>query len=714
MRARLVLPVASLLLCASCGGDRSVSPAGASPTSEAQADWFVDRAEASGLKFTHVNGMEGKFYYAEVIAPGTALFDYDHDGDLDVYLVQGGMLGTESRIPSPESRFEWWRSALSERPRVNEEGTRTLRFTDVTAESGIASRGYGMGVATGDFNNDGCVDLYLTSLGPNQLFRNNCNGTLRPTYRGQAGTDDPSWSVSAAFLDYDRDGWLDLFVGNYLSWRVDSSTPCFTPSGRPDYCSPNVYQPQPSRLLHNNRDGTFTDVTTASGIAREFGPALGVSTADFNGDGWIDLYVANDGQPNLLWINQRNGTFKNTGLLSGTALSSHGKAKAGMGVDAGDFDNDGDEDLFVTNLTGEGNDLYVNDGSGLFDEQSARSGLGGASRGYTGFGTAWFDIDNDGWLDTLTVNGAVQTIEALRRVNDPFPLHQRKLLFRNPGTADDSRMSPRAAVLHSSYPRLAAAPRSATSTMTATSTCWWPTTTDQLVSSPTKSAAEITGSGFGLWGKPNSQLPTSNSQLPTPNCLRTHRLETCSAPASASFETMAQPSRDELDRMEATRRQAIRECSWDLANRPVLHACESCGRAARPKSGARWPSIATPLSQRAAGSEPPLGQRPTPNSQLPKGSRPVWKLGVGSWRLGVVICLLTLVVSGCDSRREPPAQTPALPPVSLPDLSQMDKAVQQQIGDSYRTLTSFDRQSCYTARRSRPCVRRDRQTAHGR
>ncbi len=432
MRARLVLPVASLLLCASCGGDRSVSPAGASPTSEAQADWFVDRAGASGLKFTHVNGMEGKFYYAEVIGPGTALFDYDHDGDLDVYLVQGGMLAPnpESRVPNPGSSGggRLFRNDLS----VNEDGTRTLRFTDVTAESGIATRGYGMGVAAGDFNNDGCADLYLTHLGPNQLLRNTCNGTFDDVSK-TSGTDDPSWSVSAAFLDYDRDGWLDLFVGNYVSWQIASSAPCFTPSGRPDYCSPNAYQPQPSRLLHNNRDGTFTDVSTASGIAREFGPALGVSTADFNGDGWIDLYVANDGQPNLLWINQRNGTFKNLGLLSGTALSSHGKAKAGMGVDAGDFDNDGDEDLFVTNLTGEGNDLYVNDGAGLFDEQSARSGLGGASRGYTGFGTAWFDIDNDGWLDTLTVNGAVQTIEALRRVNDPFPLHQRKLLFRNPG-----------------------------------------------------------------------------------------------------------------------------------------------------------------------------------------------------------------------------------------------------------------------------------------
>jgi hypothetical protein len=426
---------------AACGTAPASSPAssaGVSPASDVKGDWFVDRAKESGLDFTHVNGMSGKFYYAEIIAPGAAMFDYDNDGDLDVYLAQGQPLGASITPAASPFKGRLFRNDLV----VNPDGTRTLRFTDVTDASGLNAHGYGMGVATGDFNNDGCVDLYLTNLGPNQLFRNNCDGTFTDVSK-QSRLDeaapksgakaDSSWSVSAAFLDYDRDGWLDLFVGNYLSWRAESSMPCFSPSGRPDYCSPNVYQPLPSRLYHNNRDGTFTDVTAAAGITRDFGPALGVSTADFNGDGWIDIYVANDGQPNQLWINQHDGTFKNTGLLSGTALSAHGKAKAGMGVDAADFDNDGDEDLFVTNLTGEGNDLYVNDGKGLFEEQSARSGLGVASRAYTGFGTAWFDIDNDGWLDTLIVNGAVQTMEALRRVNDPFPLHQRKLLFRNLG-----------------------------------------------------------------------------------------------------------------------------------------------------------------------------------------------------------------------------------------------------------------------------------------
>ena len=407
-----------LLTCAGC--EKKPAPNVPAP------EWFSERAEQAGLVFTHVNGMSGKFYYAEIIGSGVALFDADNDGDLDVYFAQGQSL--EPGAASAVGAGRLFRNDLV----VNADGTRTLHFTDVTEPSGLISHGYGMGVATGDFDNDGCVDLYLTNLGRNQLFHNNCDGTFTDvSVRSRTQGDDGNWSVSAAFVDYDRDGWLDLFVGNYLTWTAAASMPCFGPSGRPDYCSPNVYSPQPSRLYHNNRDGTFTDVTKAAGLDKEFGPALGVTTADFDGDGWIDLYVANDGQPNQLWINQHDGTFRNVGMLSGTALSTHGKAKAGMGVDAGDIDNDGDEDLFVANLTGEGDDLYVNNGTALFEEQSGRSGIGPASRPFTGFGAAWFDADNDGWLDVLVANGAVQTIETLRRSNDPFPLHQRKLLLRN-------------------------------------------------------------------------------------------------------------------------------------------------------------------------------------------------------------------------------------------------------------------------------------------
>jgi hypothetical protein len=400
-----------------------------------QSEWFVDRAAETGLDFVHFNGMSGSRYYAEHMGPGVALFDYDNDGDLDVFIVEGQMLGNKPigqalfppRSPLP-MKGRLYRNDLE----VHADGTRTMRFTDVTDASGINASAYGMGVATGDYNNDGCVDLYVTTLGRNQLFRNNCDGTFTDVSK-ESGTDDSGWSSSAAFVDYDRDGWLDLFVGHYLAYSPETNIQCYGVTGKPDYCPPHVYTAQPSHLFHNNRDGTFTDVTAAAGMSTEFGPALGVSTADFNGDGWIDIYVTNDGQQNQMWINQHDGTFRNTGLLSGTALSAEGQAKSSMGVDAGDLDNDGDEDLFVTELTGQGSELYVNDGSGIFVEQGARSGLRFASLPFTGFGTAWFDFDNDGWLDLMTVNGAVTSIEELVRLNDPFPLSQRKQLFRNVG-----------------------------------------------------------------------------------------------------------------------------------------------------------------------------------------------------------------------------------------------------------------------------------------
>jgi hypothetical protein len=412
-----------------------------------RAEWFVDRAADAGLNFTYFNGMSGAVYYAEHMGAGVALFDYDNDGDLDVFLVQGQMLGAgktlkDALFPPKDGksiRGRLYRNDLE----IRTDGSHVPHFTDVTAASGINANGYGMGVAAGDFNNDGCVDLYVTTLGRNQLFRNNCNGTFTDVSKG-SGVDDTGWSSSAAFLDYDRDGWLDLFVGHYLNYSTDTNAKCYSVTGRLDYCPPHMYSAQPSHLYHNNRDGTFTDVTAAAGLAREFGPTLGVSTADFNGDGWIDIYVANDEQPNQLWINQHDGTFKNTGLLSGTALSTEGEAKSSMGVDAADFDNDGDEDLFVTELTGQGANLFVNDGSGIFTDQSAASRLRVATLPSTGFGTAWIDVDNDGWLDLLTINGAVTAIGELVRRHDPFPLHQRKQLFRNLGNGQFEEVSARA------------------------------------------------------------------------------------------------------------------------------------------------------------------------------------------------------------------------------------------------------------------------------
>jgi len=316
--------------------------------------------------------------------------------------------------------------------KVLEDGTRTLRFTDVTDQARIDAREYGMGVATGDFDNDGCVDLYLTNFGPNRMFRNLCNGTFADVSR-QSGAADPGFSVSASFVDYDRDGWLDLYVVNYLDYSIAKNKPCSRLAGERDYCPPVVYGAQMDRLYRNQRNGKFVDVTAQALAGGVVAPGLGVSTADFNGDGWIDICVTNDNQENLLWLNQRDGTFRNTALLAGVALPASGKAEASMGVDAGDFDNDGDEDLFMTELTGEGHNLFVNDGSGLFDDQSIRSGLGPRSLAYTGFGTAWFDFDNDGRLDIMSVNGTIAALEALRRANDPLPYHQRKQLFRNLG-----------------------------------------------------------------------------------------------------------------------------------------------------------------------------------------------------------------------------------------------------------------------------------------
>ena len=393
---------------------------------------FVDRAAETGLDFVHFNGMSGSFYQPEMMGPGVGLLDYDNDGDLDVYLVQGESLGNGTPLmPLPEAQppgDRLYRNDLV----VRADGTRTLRFTDVSAESGLPADGYGMGVATGDFDNDGWVDLYLTRFGRNRMLRNLGDGTFADV-SAATGTDEPSWGVPASFLDVDRDGWLDLFVGNYLNYTLDTHTQCYHRSGPPDYCPPEVSPPAPSRLYRNRGDGTFADVTAAAGLGRDFGPALGAAAADFDNDGWMDLFVANDQQENQLWMNQGGGGFRNLALLRGVALGAAGDAKADMGVDAGDFDNDGDEDLFITELTGQGSTLYVNDGAGLFEDLSAAFGIRAASLPYTGFGAGWIDIDNDGWLDLVAVNGSVtRHLESLGPDN-PFPLDQRNQVFRNLG-----------------------------------------------------------------------------------------------------------------------------------------------------------------------------------------------------------------------------------------------------------------------------------------
>ena len=380
---------------------------------------FVDVTTQSGIDFVHVNGAAGQLLLPEVIGSGGALFDYDNDGDLDLFAVQSGALG----IRGSGSRL--FRNDL----RVTGDGTRTLHFTDVTDRSGIVATGYGMGAATGDYDNDGWIDLYVTNLGSNQLWRNNGDGTFSDV-TAKTGTDDPRWSTGATFFDYDRDGWLDLFVVNYVNFRPDMKRGCFSAGSARDYCNPSVYDPVPARLLHNNRDGTFTDISARAGMTSAPARSLGVLAWDVNGDGWVDLYVANDGDPNQLWINQRgSGVFKDEALLAGVALNRTGQPQGSMGIDAGDIDRDGDDDLFVTNLDNEGNTLYLNVGNGLFEDRTAEFGL--FKLGFTGFGTRFLDYDNDGWLDLIIVNGAVRHLSGQLQKGDPYPLKQRSQLFHN-------------------------------------------------------------------------------------------------------------------------------------------------------------------------------------------------------------------------------------------------------------------------------------------
>ena len=543
-------------------------------------EWFVDGTAAAGLDFVHVNGMSGAYYMAEIMAPGVALFDYDNDGDLDVYLVQGQPLdpsadGQRPREPGLSDRL--FRNDLEERP----DGTRTLHFTDVTRESRIEAQGYGMGVAAGDFDNDGWTDLYLTKFdAANQLLRNNGDGTFTDVAKA-SGTDHRSWSVSASFVDIDRDGWLDLYVTNYLRYSLASNPRCYNASGVPGYCTPDSFDGLADRLYRNKGNGTFADVSVSSGVAREQRPGLGVTAADFNRDGWVDIYVANDGRENLLWLNRGNGTFEDGALLAGVALPVTAKAEASMGVDAGDVDGDGDEDLLVTELGGEGSNLFVNDGSGVFEDRSAPSGVGPASLPLTGFGAAWVDVDRDGLLDVLSVNGAVQVIESLRQAGDPFPLRQRKQLLRNLGGGRFEEVTSRAGVrLRDVRGRTRRGVRRHRQRWGRRRTGGQQQRSGPVAPQPERHAS--TGSACGYWDHGGRDMLGARVEIarrPRARC------------GGARGPTAATP------------RRTIREWWRGWATRWSLPWSASPGRAARPKRGAACPSTGTRRSAKGAGVE---------------------------------------------------------------------------------------------------------------
>jgi enediyne biosynthesis protein E4 len=302
----------------------------------------------------------------------------------------------------------------------------------VTDEVGLHCVGHGQGVAIGDIDNDGFPDVFVTGYGRNWLFHNE-GGKRFTDITTQSGTNDSRWSTSASFCDYNKSGRLSLFVLAYATWTVENNRTCFGPAGRRDYCGPEVFKPLPARLLRNDGNGRFTDVSQAAGVRAAFGPGLGIVCADFNGDGWPDFYVANDGMANQLWINRGNGTFQDQAVLAGAALDPQGKPEHGMGVDAEDFRGTGHPDVIVTNLLGEGTAVYLNDGTGNFREGRDQVGLGGPTRGYTQWATRWFDYDNSGNLSVFIVNGAVK-MEASQVERSKFPYEQVNFkLYRNAG-----------------------------------------------------------------------------------------------------------------------------------------------------------------------------------------------------------------------------------------------------------------------------------------
>ena len=393
------------------------------PTSEASEDdqpgplRFAEVAAPSGIDFVHTSGMTAEKYSPTANGSGVALFDSDNDGKLDLYFANATFLPVGSRSTGPNRLY-----------RNLGDG----RFQDITGPSGLGFAGYCHGILVGDIDNDGDPDVFLCNYGPNALFLNNGDGTFRDI-SSAAGIDRPNWTSSGAFLDYDNDGDLDLYLANYGDWKLpEDDIFCGDQAkGVRIYCHPKWIRPTKHILFRNNGDRTFTDVTDAARIGRTDGNGFGVVAADLNEDGLTDLYVANDNDPNFLFLNRGDGTFEDATLTSGAGLSEEGKAYAGMGIDAEDVDGDGRPELFVTNFAGEYNTLYQNLGRGLFLDVTTLKGLAADSIPWIGWGCALADFDNDGWPDCFVANGGLDDNAHL--LNSPIPYAQPPLLYRNGG-----------------------------------------------------------------------------------------------------------------------------------------------------------------------------------------------------------------------------------------------------------------------------------------
>ena len=387
---------------------------------------FRDQTQAASIHFKHTNGASQQKYLPETMGAGGLFFDYNNDGHLDIYLVNSGTL---SRGAQP-ARHVNHSDALY---RNNGDGT----FVDVTEASGLQqNRGYGMGCLAADYDNDGDPDLYLTNFGKNQLYRNNGDGTFTDV-TSRAGVGDGSWSVSASFGDFNLDGYLDLYVANYLDYQLETAHACFL-QGVHIYCGPHEYPGARDTLYRNNGDGTFTDVTARAGL-HQAGKGLGTLFTDYNSDGYPDIFVANDAVADFLYRNNSDGTFTDVAITAGVAYNAEGRATASMGIAPGDYDNDGLSDLFVTNFSLEINSLFHNDGDGFYTMTTFETGLADPSFSQLGFGTQFLDADNDGTLELFVANGHVW--DNVSKITPSLSYKQRCQLFGNIGTGQYSDLS---------------------------------------------------------------------------------------------------------------------------------------------------------------------------------------------------------------------------------------------------------------------------------